>query len=71
MKVTVVLPPVAGGAPVLLLEITPLQPPLPLTVPSHVAKAAFICACVWPNGSVWLVGQFKTTGGGAETVNVA
>ena len=30
MKVTVVEPPQAGGAPVLLLVKTPLQPPLPL-----------------------------------------
>jgi hypothetical protein len=71
VKVTVVVPPVAGGAPVLLFVSTPLQPPLALTVPSQVLKAALICACVCPKGSVWLVGQVKITGGGAETVKVA
>ena len=37
VKVTVLLPPHAGGAPVLLLVSTELQPPLNETVASQVA----------------------------------
>lgn len=45
-KVTVVDPPQAAGAPVLLLVKTPLQPPVPLAVASQVEKAIFTAACV-------------------------
>jgi hypothetical protein len=41
VKITVVDPPHALGAPVLLLVKTPLQPPLADAVASHVAKAVF------------------------------
>jgi hypothetical protein len=71
VNVTVVEPPVAGGAPVLSLVNVPPHPPLADAVASQAAKAALICACVCPKASVWLVGQVSTTGGGAGTVNVA
>ena len=71
VNVTVVEPPVAAGAPVLLLVNTPLQPPLADAVASHVAKAAFTAACVWPEAVVVLVGQVNTTVGAAATVKVA
>lgn len=60
----------AGGAPVLLLLKTPLQPPEPLAVFNHAVKAALICACVWPKGSVWSVGQVSTGAVGAGIVKV-
>ncbi len=60
----------AGGAPTLLFDSTPLQPPVPLAVYSQVAKAAFICACVCPKASVWFVGQVSTGGVGAGIVKV-
>ena len=71
MKVTVVEPPQAAGAPVLLLVRTPLQPPLALAVASQVAKAAFTAACVWQAAVVVFVGQVSTTVGGVATVKVA
>jgi hypothetical protein len=71
VKVTVVEPPQALGAPVLLLVKTPLQPPLALAVASHVAKAVFIAACVWQAAAVVLVGQVSTTVGAAATVKIA
>jgi hypothetical protein len=71
VNVTVVLPPHADGAPVLLLVNAPLHPPVPLTVPSQVLKAAFTAACVWQDADVVFVGHDKTTVGGALTVNVA
>ena len=46
MNVTVVEPPHALGAPVLLLVNTPFIPPVPLAVASHAAKAVFTAACV-------------------------
>jgi hypothetical protein len=71
VKVTVVDPPQADGAPVLLLVKTPLQPPLALTVANQVEKAIFTAACVWQAAAVVFVGQVKTTVGAAGTVNVA
>jgi hypothetical protein len=69
--VTVVAPPQADGAPVLLLVKTPLQPPLALAVANHVAKAVLTAACVWQAAAVVFVGQVSTTVGAALTVNVA
>lgn len=46
VKVTVVEPPQNGGAPVLLLVKTALQPPVKLAVASQLAKAASTAACV-------------------------
>ncbi len=71
MKVTVVEPPAAGGAPVLLFVNTPLQPPTPLAIANHVAKAALTCAWVSPNDVVVFAGQFSVTLVGAATVKVA
>jgi hypothetical protein len=71
VKVTVVEPPQADGAPVLLFVKTPLQPPLALAVASQVAKAEFTAACVWHAETVVLVGQVSITGGVFDTVNVA
>ena len=65
------VPPVAGGAPVLLFDKAPLQPPLPLAVANHVANLALMAACVWPKASVWFVGQVSDTVGAAGTVKVA
>jgi Flp pilus assembly protein TadG len=52
VQVTVVLPPHANGAPVLLLVNTALHPPVNVVVVNHVAKAVLIAACVWQAGSV-------------------
>lgn len=71
VNVTVVLPPVAGGAPTLLLVNEPPQPPLADAVASQLAKAVLIAACVCPKASVGLVGQVNTTVGAAGTVKVA
>ena len=71
MNVTVVEPPQIGGAPVLLLVSEPPQPPLAVTVASHVANLALMAACVWPKASVWFVGQVSDTVGAAGTVKVA
>jgi hypothetical protein len=70
VNVTVVEPPQAGGAPLLLLVIALLQPPVKLAVASHVANFALIDACVWQAASVAFAGQVMDT---AElcTVNVA
>jgi hypothetical protein len=71
VKVTVVEPPQIGGAPVLLLVKTPLQPPVADADASHVAKDAFTAACDWQAVVVVLAGQFSTTFCGAATVKVA
>jgi hypothetical protein len=74
MKVTVLLPPQADGAPpseTLLFVKVPLQPPLPLAVASHVLKAAFTAACVWQAVVVVLTGQVSDTVGAVGTVKVA
>jgi hypothetical protein len=70
VKVTVVEPPQALGAPVLLFVKTPLQPPLAEAVASQVAKAVFTAACVWQAAVVVFTGQVSTTVGAAGTVNV-
>lgn len=46
VQVTVVDPPHAGGAPVLLFVIAASQPPLKLAVFSHAVKAVLIAVCV-------------------------
>jgi hypothetical protein len=46
VNVTVAVPPHAIGAPVLLLEIVALQPPLNVAVVNQVANLALIAACV-------------------------
>jgi hypothetical protein len=71
VNVTVVVPPQALGAPVLLLLRAPLHPPLELAVASHAANSAFTAVCVWQDATVVLVGQTSDTGGGAETVKLA
>ena len=71
MNVTVVEPPQAEGAPVLLLVSTPLQPPVLEAVANQVANAASTAACVWQAVTVVFTGQVNITGGGAVTVNVA
>jgi hypothetical protein len=71
VKVTVVLPPAADGAPTLLLVNEPPQPPLADAVANQTANLALIIACVCPKVSVWFIGQFSTTVGGAVTVKVA
>jgi hypothetical protein len=71
VKVTVVDPPQADGAPVLLLVKTPLQPPLAEAVDNQVAKAVFTAVCVWQAAVVVFTGHVRTTGGIAATVKVA
>ena len=71
VNVTVVDPPQADGAPVLLLVKPPLQPPLAVAVANQVANCAFTAACVWQAAAVVFVGQVKTTGGAVGTVKVA
>jgi hypothetical protein len=71
VNVTVVEPPQAEGAPVLLFVKTPLQPPEAEAVANHVAKAELTAAWVWQAAVVVLVGQVRTTVGAAGTVNVA
>jgi hypothetical protein len=46
VKTTVVEPPQANGAPVLLLVKTPLQPPVAEAVASQFANAVLTAACV-------------------------
>jgi hypothetical protein len=71
VKVTVVEPPQAGGAPVLLFVKTPLHPPEAEAVASQVAKAAFTAACVWHAATEVFIGQLSTTMGTGGTVKVA
>jgi hypothetical protein len=71
VKMTVVVPPQIGGAPVLLLLKVALQPPLKPAVFSHAAKSASSCACVGQRGAVALIGQVRFTAGGFDTVKVA
>jgi hypothetical protein len=71
VKVTVVLPPQADGAPVLLFVNAPLQPPEAVAVASQVLKAVFTAACVWQAAVVVFTGQVSTTVGGAATEKVA
>ena len=71
MNITVVEPPQADGAPVLLLVNTPLHPPVAVAVANHVAKALFTAACVWQAAVVVFVGQVSTIGGADATVKVA
>ena len=71
VNVTVVEPPQADGAPVLLFVNTPLQPPEAEAVANHVAKALFTAACVWQAAVVVFVGQVSTTLGAAGTVKIA
>ena len=71
MKVTVVEPPQAAGAPVLLFVNTPPQPPVPEAVANQAAKAASTVAWVWQAAVVVLFGQINTTGGATATVKVA
>ena len=74
MKVTVLLPPQAGGAPpcaTLLFDKTPLQPPVALAVSSQRAKALFTADWVWQAVVVVFIGQVTVTGGAAGTEKVA
>ena len=71
MKVTVVEPPQAAGAPVLSLVNTPLQPPLADAVANQVAKAVLIAACDWQAAAVVLVGQVTEGAGTTVMVPVA
>jgi len=67
-----VAPPVqALGAPVLLLDKIPLQPPLADAVASHALNAVFTCACDKQVPVVVFTGQVNVTVGAAGTVNVA
>ena len=71
VKVTVVAPPQADGAPVLLLVNIGLQPPLVIAVANHAANSVFTDACVWQLGAVMLAGPVKLTRGAAGTVKVS
>jgi hypothetical protein len=56
VNVTVVEPPHADGAPVLLFVSTPLTP-LPEAVASHAVKALFTAVCVWQAAVVVVTGH--------------
>ena len=71
MKVTVVAPPQADGAPVLLFVNTPLQPPLADAVANQALKAVFTCACVKQDAVEVFTGHVSDITVGAVTVNVA
>ena len=71
VNTTNVDPPQAEGAPELLFEITPLQPPVKDAVASHVANFASMAACVWHAASTAVEGHVSTTAGAAVTVNEA
>jgi hypothetical protein len=71
VKVTVVLPPQALGAPVLLLLRAPLHPPLELAVASHAVNSALTADCVWQDATVVFCGQTNDTAGGPVTVKLA
>ena len=71
VHVTVVVPPHANGAPVLLLVTVTLHPPLFVAPPNQVLYAASTAACVWQLVVVVLVGVVKLTVVDAGTVNVA
>jgi hypothetical protein len=60
VKVTVVEPPQKDGGPVLLLVITPLQPPEKLAVANQAANWPLTAAWVWQAATVVLVGQVST-----------
>ena len=71
VNVTIVLPPQAEGAPVLLLLKVALQPPLVLAVASQVANSVFTEVCVWQDATVVVAGPVKLTRGAAGTVKVS
>jgi hypothetical protein len=77
VKVIVVVPPQADGAPLfglselLLFDNTGLHPPLTLALANHAVKAASIASWVWQDGSVVLVGGVKVNTGAGVTVKVA
>ena len=62
VNITVVEPPHAGGAPMLLLVKTPLQPPDADALANQALNAASMAVCVWHAATVVLVGQVKITG---------
>lgn len=70
VKVTVTDPPVASGAPVLLLVKTALHPLVTVAVANQAAYLALISACVWQKVSVTFTGQFKLTVGAVVTLKV-
>lgn len=71
VKVTVTVPPQAGGAPVLLFDMAALHPPENVAVANHAVNFELIAACVWQEASVEFAGQVNTTGVDAVTVNTA
>jgi hypothetical protein len=71
VKVTVLEPPQASGAPLLLLLMPVLHPPLALAVASHAANAASTSVCDRLADIVVFWAQVNTTGGAFVTWNVA
>jgi len=71
VNVTVVEPPQAKGAPVLLLVKTPRQGLTTETVANQAAYFALMAAWDWHGPSVASIGQISTTPSGASTVKVA
>jgi hypothetical protein len=70
VKVTVVVPPQAGGGVGLPLDSTVLQPPVAEASPNHALNALLMAACDWQAATVVLAGTFRDTTGAAVTVNV-
>lgn len=71
VQVTVFEPPHAAGAPVLLLLMETLQPPVLEKVLSQFVNLVLMLVCVWQAASVTFTGQVSTTEAGAVTVNTA
>ena len=66
------VPPHAGGAPVLLLEmLNDPHPPDAVAVDNQLAYALFTAACVWQEAVFPGAGQFIISAGGLATVNIA
>ena len=59
VNVIVTEPPQKDGAPVLLLDITPLQAPEKLAPANHASNCALTAAWVWQAATTVLVGQFS------------
>jgi len=71
MKTTVVVPPQAEGAPVLLLLICRLHPPVAVADDNHELNCSLTAYAIWHEATILLVGQFITKGAELPTQKVA
>jgi hypothetical protein len=70
VKVTVLEPPQAKGAPVLLFVNVALQPPVTVAEANQALYLVLMSAVDWQAASVTSVGQFRLTTGAVATVKV-